>query len=334
MKPVTTGLAIVILLIFAGGITDPPRNARADDRKREPAEPTTSNDPKAEQAKTEEANAVVARGRAEARAAQTPENLAQKAEFQKQARASFAEARAVFQADHDRYKKAYDKYDKFIPKTEKAKYEARELAFRQYVQAQLHLAVLRYEEAQSWDKGSTENKKLLSDAADEFEKIHARYRQLLAGLYARMWQGKCFEEQNDVVKALGLYNELLGHGGGKASAALVDLQDRVHYFRLICLNSEAREDYQGVIREAEEWLRDNSQKAATRTGLGIQWELVRALELQARTERTKAADKTRLLEKALTVARAVHREPGEYKDAAEATIERLQTELNIKPQDE
>src|SRR4029077_3049929 len=92
-----------------------------------------------------------------------PGNAAQKGEFQKKARALFAEARQVFQAAHDRYKEAYDQFDKFIDKKDKAKHDARELAYLNYIQAQLNLAVLTYEEAQTWDKGSADNKKLLTE---------------------------------------------------------------------------------------------------------------------------------------------------------------------------
>ena len=75
---------------------------------------------------------------------------------------------------------------------------------------------------------------------------------------------------------------------------------------------------------------ENSQKASTRTGLGIQWEMVRALQLLAHSEGTSAEDKTRLLEQALSAAKTIHREPGEYEQAAETMIERLQAELDEK----
>src|SRR5262249_35073145 len=154
-------------------------------------------------------------------------NLSQKGELQKRARAYFAEARQVRQAAHDQYKAAYDKFDKSIPPTEKARYAARESAFLNYLQAQLNLALLTYEEAQTYDKGSADNKRLLTEAAKAFDDINARYRSQVAGLYARMWEGKCYEEQNDIRKALGLYNELLEHGDKKPDPALKSVQDRV-----------------------------------------------------------------------------------------------------------
>jgi hypothetical protein len=292
------------------------------------------NHPEAGKANTELANVIVGKGKVEVMQSKAPGNSGQKADFQKKARAHFAEARKVFQAAHDRYKEAYEKFDKFIDKTQKGKYEAREEAYRNYIQAQLNLAVLTYEEAQTYDKGSSENRKLLTDAAKTFSDIHARYRQQIAGLYARMWEGKCFEEQDDIVKALGIYNELLGHGGDKPSEALKRLQDNVRHFRLVCLNREQRKDYQVVIQEAQEWLKQNRGSAAnTRVGLGIQWELVRALELLAKKEETAEPEKNRLFNQALGIARTVARYPSEYRDGANAMIGRLQVELNRDPGD-
>jgi hypothetical protein len=293
------------------------------------------NHPNAGRANTELANVIVGKGRVEVLKSKSPSNAGSKADSQKKARGYFAEARKVFQAAHDRYKEAYDKFDKYYdPVKQKAKHEAREVAYLNYIQAQLNLAVMTYEEAQTWDKGSTENKKLLTEAANTFDKIHGQYRQMIAGLYARMWQGKCFEEQDDLNKALGVYNELLGHGGDKPPKSLKELQDRVRHFRLVCLNREQRKDYAVVIEEAEEWLKKNRGPAAnTRTGLGIQWELVRALELLAKKEETGEKEKNRLLQQALTIARGINRYAGEYKDGSTAMIARLKVELNRDPGD-
>ena len=195
----------------------------------------------------------------------------------------------------------------------------------------MNLAVLSYEMAQTWDRGSAENKQSLSEAAGAFEHIHARYRQQIAGLYARMWQGKCFEELNDITKALGIYNELLGHGGDKPSKPLSTLQDRVRHFRLCCLNHEQRKDYELVIDEAQEWLTANSDKEGTRTWLGIQWELARALRMQADSEGKSADERMALLRQALFAARTINRFPGEYKDNSSTMIQKLTAELDRKP---
>ncbi len=322
----------ITLLRGAQGLRNPEAQTRQLDQARTYFEQflkASPNHPDAGEANTELANVIVSRGRVEVLQSRSPGNVAQKGDFQKRARAHFVEARKVFQAAHDRYKEAYDKFDKFIDKAkDKVKYEARELPYRNYIQAQLNLAVITYEEAQTYDKGSANNKKLLTAAADSFEQIHARYRQQVGGLYARMWQAKCFEEQDDIVKALGIYNELLGNGDGKSGPALKRLQDMVLQFELICLNHEQRKDYHVVIDKAQEWRKANRGMAASRIGLGIQWEMVRALEMLAKKEETGEAERNKLNQQALTAARVINRFPGEFKDGSTAMIQKLMVALN------
>ena len=207
--------------------------------------------------------------------------------IQKKARAYFAEARKVFQAAHDRYKEAYDKFDKFIAKEEKEKYDAREEAYRHYIQAQLNLAVLIYEEAQTYDKGSPENKKLLTRRR---QGISARFTPSIASrspactpAYGR---GSASKKRMKSSRRWAFTTSFWGTNPGKGGTTLKNLQDRVRHFRLICLNREQRKDYQVVIQEAQEWLKENRGPAGnTRTGLGIQWEMVRALEMLAQEGR-------------------------------------------------
>jgi hypothetical protein len=278
-----------------------------------------------------DAQIAIQKGRLELLTARLAKSDDEKIASQRKAREFFAAAREIYQADYGHNKAAYDKFDKFIPRSEKARYDARERVYLLYIQAQLNLALVDYEEALSWNKGSDENKRLLLKAATAFDAIHARYRQMIAGLYARMWQGKCFDEQGDLVKALGIYNELLGHGGDNPSPPLTTLQDRVRLFRLVCLNHEGRRDFQVVIDEAEKWLKANAETATTRTGLGIQWELARALESQALGAETDVFERDRLLQRALETAREINRHDSEYQDGSRAMIERLKRELKEAP---
>ena len=124
-----------------------------------------------------------------------------------------------------------EKFPKFINKTEDPKqYEARSSAETKYILAQLDLANCTYEESQTWDRDSAEYAAKLRDAAQEYEETHSKYRSMLGGLYARTWQGKCFEEQDDIDRAVGIYKELLGHPG--KSAPMKRLQSQVLQFYL------------------------------------------------------------------------------------------------------
>ncbi|MBS0261437.1 MAG: DUF4366 domain-containing protein [Planctomycetes bacterium] len=287
-------------------------------------------------ANAELAQIVVLKGDVELQQSRAPGNAAQKAAMQKRARAYYNDAKAVWQAAYDGYKEAHGKFDKFIPQNDKRR-DAREEVFNKMVHAQLQLAVMMYKEGQTYDRGTPENKDRLVEAAKAFDTIHAQYRQLTSGLYARMWEAKCFEEQDAIGKALGFYAELLGHGNdlpvAQRAPQLRKLQNMVLHFRLICLNHEKKKDYQVAIQEGDAWLKENRNLASSSIGLGIQWEMVRAMELLSRQEETNESEKTKLLQQALEKARYINRFPGEYKDASTAMIQKLMVGLNREPGD-
>ena len=190
----------------------------------------------------------------------------------------------------------------------------------------LSLAKCTYQEAETYDSGSREFKQLLNQAADEFEKVHQAHRTQLGGLHARAWQGKCFEEQGDLQKALGIYNELLDHPGD--DAGLQSLKSQTLLFKLICLH--ARDDHQLVVDQAEEWLKKNGSDSRTAVGLGIQWEQARSLEALGDNRNLPKPDQDRYWRQARTVAQQISRFPGEYKDVSMSMLQRLQVKMGGK----
>lgn len=246
--------------------------------------------------------------------------------WQEQARSDLIKAKTAFQQAHDKYEVLYKSFLK--PTFDKAEIAKRRASEKGYMQAQLYLAQTRYEEAQTYDIGSDERDEILIDASKQFEIVHEKYRSIVAGLFARMWQGKCFEERDELRKALGIYNELLGHGGAKASPTLQNLLDQVLHFRLICLNHEKKRDYQLVIVEAEAWLDRRKDKESTRTGLGIRWQLAKAYESLANVPNLEADKASKLLKEALAHASKVAKYPGEYADVAKGMVQRLSQKLN------
>ncbi|MFN6106832.1 MAG: hypothetical protein ACK5EA_20590 [Planctomycetaceae bacterium] len=281
--------------------------------------------PLAGAANSEIAEVVMGKARALVWQANSPNNSGRKDELRKQARDLLVEARRVYQAAFERYKAEHDSFDKFIPQNDK-RYAAREKAFVNAIQAEFHLGQVIHQEAQTHEQDSPEFKKLLTDAANAFESIHSRHRSQVIGLYARMWQGKCFEEMDELTKALGIYNELLEHRG-KDGSPLEDLQNRVLQFRMVCLNNDLRKDYRVVMQEADAWRKAHRGELNTRVGLGIQWEQARAEELLARAEDTPEVEKRKMRQGALDTARRINRFPGEYKDASTAMIRRLLADL-------
>lgn len=274
------------------------------------------NHPRAGEANTEKAGILLGQVRVEVWQSRSPGNHENRAEFQQRARDLVKQARAIYQTAHDQHKAKWEGYPKFIDQVEdKQLYEERRQAEIKYILAQLDLANCTYEEAQTYDKDSTEYGAKLRDAAAQYEDIHSKYRSQLGGLYARLWQGKCYEEQNDIQRAIGIYNELLEHPG--QSAAMIQLQDQVRHFKLICLNHEKRKDYQLVIDQAGEWIAAaRGSKKYTNVGIGIQWEQALAYEALADNRETSEPDRRRYINSALANIRTIKRFPGQYKDLA------------------
>ncbi len=284
------------------------------------------NHPKAGTANTERGKIILQKAEVEGRKAQSPAE-GNKKEYQAAARKLVAQARAIFQKAYNQHEKTWKSFPAtFIDKQkEPEKYKARAKSEIQFMSAQLDLAQCTYAEAQTYDPGSADFNRLLKKASEEYAKIHERYRSQVGGLFARMWQGKCFEEQGELGRALGIYNELLGHPG--KSLPIKQLKDNILQFRLICLNDEKKKDYQLVINEAEQWLRENRSRNRTSIGQGITWELALAQESLANTEGTKKTDQERILRQALKNARFVNAFRGKYRDVSRLMVGRINARL-------
>lgn len=331
----------LLLMARSGAITNPEVQSRQLDQALgflEEFIKNSPNHPRAGEANTERAGILLGKGRVEVWQSRSPSNKENRGEFQKRAKDFVVQARAIYQKAHDQHKASWEAFEKFIDKIEEPKrFDDRRRAEVRYIVAQLDLAHCLYEEAQASDQGSDAYKAKLRDAASAYEEIHSKYRSQIGGLYARTWQGKCYEEQDDIQRALGIYKELLGHPG--TSETLVRLQDQVRHFRLICLNHEQREDYQLVIDEAIAWLAAaKGRKKYSQQSLGIRWEQVRAQETLGDDRNLSETDRKRLLTSALTTVRVIKRFPGQYKDLATFKERDLNVQLkgagaNDEPED-
>jgi hypothetical protein len=272
--------------------------------------------PRAGEANSRRASILLAKARVEVWQSKSPGNKDTRAEYQSKARDLILNARGIFSTALTQHKASWESYPTFVDRIEEPKqFKARAKAEQRYIQAQLDLSMCTYEESQTHDKNSEDFGKKLREAAKEYEEIHSRYRSMVAGLYARTWQGKCFEEQDDIQRALGLYKELLSHPG--KSAVMTNLQDQVMHFRLICLNHPDRKDYQLVIGDADGWVAAaRGRKKYSPIALGIRWQQALA-QLSLAADRTLSEDdRNRLLAKALKTVQLIKRFPGQYKDLA------------------
>ena len=253
----------------------------------------------------------------------------ERAKLQDRARDLLAEAREALESAHDQYVVAWRAFPKFIDKRAQPKqYAQRKEAEIGYMRVQYNLAQCAYEEARSYDRKSDESIEGMRAAATAFEEVYSKYRTQVVGLFARIWQGKCFEESGDLRTSMGIYNEVLNHPG--KSGILRVLGDQAQQFRLVLLNHESRRDYDLVIVEGEKWIaQNNAPKHVSEVGLGIRWEIIAAQQAKATAAETDLAEpeRQRLLEQALANAHFISRIPGPYKEFAKLKILELSKSL-------
>ena len=122
-------------------------------------------------------------------------------------------------------KAAKDKLPKFIEKDD-PRIAERDAIETTMLDAMLQQGVADYELAETFPAGSPERAKSLKAALEQFQALHKSHREQWAGLTARMWEGKVFEEQGEIGPAVAIYKELMGH----TDLRLRRLQSHVGYF--------------------------------------------------------------------------------------------------------
>ena len=252
-----------------------------------------------------------------------------KLELQQQARALIDNAQGIYQTAKDQYQKLFEAFPKFIEQSkDEEQFQLRLEAEARYLRAWFNLVRCTYERGQTFDKGTEERKKTLIAAAIMFEGIHTSRRTNQIGLHARLMMGKCFQEQDDVSRALGIYNEMLGHRSDNPAVEV--LKGIAQHYRLICLNDPQKKDHQLVVQEATAWLQANRQLTTSQSGLGILWEKAIAEEKLAEVREMSDSDQQTALSAAANAAMQVAKYPGPYREPANAMSRRLKLLLGEK----
>lgn len=286
----------------------------------------TPNHPLAAQANTWRGRILFEKARVEIFEAEDPARSSERQVYQQKARSLLTEARTVFDAAAKQYKAAFDKFPSFIPEEEHARIAERSHAENLYIEVLFDSRKCNYWEARTFDKDSPERTSSLQKATVEFEEMHNQYRSNTGGKLARLWQGKCLEEQEQITEALGVYEDLLTITPDSAVRAL--LYDQAMRFKLICLNHEKKKDFPTVVALADEWLASAKGRTRSEIGIGVQWERCRALESIGSDRERPESERLTALNQALAAARILARTSGEFKAPANGMIQRLLLSLN------
>ena len=215
----------------------------------------------------------------------------------------------------------WDSFPKFIdPKADPELFGERRLAETRYLQSQLQRAACPLLVSQLVD--GEERTQNLKEALEQYEQVHKRYRSQIGGLHARVQMGRCLQELGEVNKALGIYQEVLGHPA--RSPSLIALQDSAQHQQLRCFNGESRKDYVLVVNKATAWIQ-NASEARRRSGdgPGIRWQLVRAHAALAGSKRLNSKERLEHAGRAVAISSELMGPKSRYRESATTLRERM-----------
>jgi hypothetical protein len=160
-------------------------------------------------ARSQLGNVVVERARSRMKKSEKAP-AATKSQLWTEARGFYGQALKVFEELSKEIATKLKAYPAAIDeKKEAKKHEEREQFRKDYLQAELLTAATREEMAETYEAGVKDRNTALEAAAKEYGEIYDKYRTRLAGLYARMYQGRCLQKLGKHKDALGYFTELL-----------------------------------------------------------------------------------------------------------------------------
>lgn len=230
-----------------------------------------------------------------------------------------AELNKAVNAELDAIPKVLDAKDR----TQAALIQQRTQLRADNLQTQLLAAAIREESAETVPAGSPQQQKYLTEAAGLYDDIYKEYRTRLAGLYARMYQGRCNQRLGRLRDALGYYGELLDQPD--EPDAFRTLKTKTLRLAMECWLDGSQRKYSEAIKQGSRWI-DLSRPHEDRETdwLAIRLSLAQAYKMQA--DDADEEDK-RLISKSIAEARThaefVAKERSEFQEAARLLATRL-----------
>ncbi|HUT11430.1 MAG TPA: tetratricopeptide repeat protein [Thermoguttaceae bacterium] len=216
----------------------------------------------------------------------------------------------------------HQEFPKLIPAGRPKLYEQRQQVRADLLQSRLSLATLDYEMAKTYDPGSPERNKFLSEAAEKYGLMYEKYSIYMAGLYAHMWQGRCYKELGEPEKALEIFEDLLVELDN--SPPFATLKGKALILALETALSPAAKDDRRVITRARDWLgSDDLGHPRNAHGLATRYEVGVGLLEAARPLKWDDARRSQYLETAEAYLRHVASYPGDFQEKAEARLAEL-----------
>ncbi len=238
---------------------------------------------------------------------------AQREKLATEARDLLASARSMFEQAESIYSA---EIEKLPPSTEENKDGANKRQEYRARIAQLRFLAgqAKFEMAQTYPPESDEFRKLNEDTAAELAGVYEEFaRTFIIGLYARLYEGRCYQAIGSDQLAIGCYDELLGQSNVLPPFRKL-IASAVHRKAEVLV---AQENYDGAIETCTTCLRNaKDDEAKQPEWLAIRFRLAEATQKKAASLPKGSLDQRKKLAEARNAFRLVAATPGEFQSAA------------------
>lgn len=234
-----------------------------------------------------------------------------------EARSTFVEAEKLCQQNLTNLKHQLERLPKLLdPEKEKDKIEYRDQLRADYVQSQLVLANILYEKAGTWRDTPPQYKKALTAAAESYAQVASKYRRRLAGLYAVLYRGRCYQDIEDPEEALAIYQYLLDQSDD--TPAIRTLKTKTFVQALECWRRDLKSpEFSQGVQQVASWIDQMRPSEANGSDwLFLRLSLARAYKQMVDTK-LEPNRKQRLLTDATGLTRDVLKYPGPHHRTAQ-----------------
>lgn len=304
------------LLASAGGESDPKLRDSQLSKAAELFEKFSKSYPNHELAATTNSqlgNILIERGRGSVLAHRTDKSDALLAA----ARGYFEQAQGRFQTAETALDERVQALPKLVPPEDTELQARKTKAVNDLAQLRLLRASVDYELAKTFAAGSAEAQQRLKVAAEAYGKLYETYRRVPAGLLARLWEGHCYQEMNDLRRALGCYQVLIEQPN---SQELRFVKTKGTRHALECWTHDSVKRYLEAIERGERWEKELGAGQSDADAMAIRYLTGLAYQEQLKTLSSKDPNRQKMIGAARQHMTEVADRPGEFQRPAKMLL--------------
>lgn len=182
---------------------------------------------------------------------------------------------------------------------------------------QLQRPTIDYELAITYPSGSDAAKTHLNSAVSSFHELYETNRTRAAGLLARLWEGRSYQQLGKLPEALACFRELMDLPAADETRMMRAKSTR---HALECLTAASQAKYPEAIERGQRWDKEFGASASDSDSLAIRYLTAVALEAQSKSLPAQDPDRKKFAGAARDTVESVARQPGEYQKPAKMLL--------------